>query len=66
MHTAKYPEVETSYKNYHIDIYIKTKTVVAHAAKCWTQWHIVTSIEFSHTQLTLPVALANASKPQLL
>jgi len=34
MHTAKYPEVEASYKNYHTDIYFKTKTVVAHAAKC--------------------------------
>ena len=30
---AKYPEVEASYKNYHIHIYFKTKTVVAHAAK---------------------------------
>ena len=28
MHTAKYPEVEASYKNYHTDIYFKTKTVV--------------------------------------
>jgi len=34
MHTAKYTQVEPSYKNYHIDIYFKTKTVVAHAAKC--------------------------------
>ena len=34
MHTAKYPEVEPSHKNYHIDIYFETKTVVAHAAKC--------------------------------
>jgi len=51
MHTAKYTTVEPSYKNYHIDIYLKTKTVVAHAAKCWTQWHILTSIQFSHTQL---------------
>jgi len=34
MHTAKYIEVEPSYKNCHIDIYFKTKTVVAHAAKC--------------------------------
>jgi len=28
MHTAKYPEVEASYKNCHTDIYFKTKTVV--------------------------------------
>jgi len=40
MHTAKYTKVKPSYKYYHIDIYFKTKTVVAHAAKCWTQWHI--------------------------
>jgi len=31
MHTAKYPEVEASYKNCHTDICFKTKTVVAHA-----------------------------------
>jgi len=29
MHTAKYTKVEPSYKNYHIDIYFKTKTVAA-------------------------------------
>jgi len=57
MHTAKYTEVEPSYKNYHIDIYFKTKTVVAHAAKCWTQWHIFKSYA------TLPVEVANASNP---
>jgi len=34
IHTAKYTKVKPSYKNYHIDIYFKTKTVVAHAAKC--------------------------------
>jgi len=34
MHTAKYREVEASYKNCHTDIYFKTKTVVAHAVKC--------------------------------
>jgi len=34
MHTAKYTEVEPSYKNCHFDIYFKTKTVVSHAAKC--------------------------------
>jgi len=34
MHTAKYANVKPSYKNYHIDIYFKTKTVVAHAATC--------------------------------
>ena len=28
MHTAKYPEVEASYKNCQTDIYFKTKTVV--------------------------------------
>jgi len=50
MHTAKYIEVEPSYKNCHIDIYFQTKTV-AHAAKCWTQSHIFPSIQFSHTQL---------------
>jgi len=27
MHTAKYTEVELSYKNCHIDIHFKTKTV---------------------------------------
>jgi len=37
MHTAKYAKVEPSYKNYHIDIYFKRKTVVAHVAKCLTQ-----------------------------
>jgi len=34
VHTAKYTEVEPSYKNCHSDIYFKTKTVVTHAAKC--------------------------------
>ena len=34
MHIAKYTKVEPSYKNYHIDIYFKTETVLAHAAKC--------------------------------
>jgi len=34
MHTAKYTEVEPSYKNGHIDIYFETKTVVAYAATC--------------------------------
>jgi len=33
MHTAKYLEVEPSYKNCHTDICFKMKTVVAHAAK---------------------------------
>jgi len=51
MNKARYTKVEPSYKNYHIDIYFKTKTVVAHAAKCWTQCEIFTSIQFSHTQL---------------
>jgi len=51
MPTAKYTKVEPSYKNCHIDIYFKTKTAVTHAAKCWTQWHIFTIIQFSHTQL---------------
>jgi len=37
MHTAKYLEVEASYKNCHTDICFKTKTVVAHAAKHWTR-----------------------------
>jgi len=32
-------------------MYFKTNTVVAHAANCWTQCHIITSIQFSHTQL---------------
>jgi len=31
MHPAKYTEVELSYKNCHIDMYFKTKTVVTHA-----------------------------------
>jgi len=51
MHTAKYPEVEASYKNCQTDIYFKTKTVVAHVAKCWTRCHVFPSIQFSHTQL---------------
>jgi len=34
LHTAKYAEDEPSYKNCHVDIYFKTKTVVTHAAKC--------------------------------
>jgi len=37
MHAAKYIEVEPTYKSYrncHIDIFIKTKTVVAHVEKC--------------------------------
>jgi len=38
MHTAKTTKVEPSYKSCHNDICFKTKTVVAHAAKCWT-WH---------------------------
>jgi len=63
MHTVKYTKVEPSYKNYHIDMYFKTKTVVAHAVKCWTQWHMFTSIQ---SYATLTVAVANASKPQLL
>jgi len=50
MHRAKYPEVEESYKNCHTDIYFKTKTVIAYAAKCWTQCRIFPSIQFSHTQ----------------
>jgi len=51
MHTAKYTKVEPSYKNCHIDKYIKTITIVAHAAKCWAQCHIFTRIQFSHSQL---------------
>jgi len=34
MHTTKYTKVEPSYKNCHIDIYFKAKTVVTHPAKC--------------------------------
>jgi len=51
MYTAKYPEVEASYKNCHTDICFKTKTVVAHAAKCWTQYYIFASVQLSYTQL---------------
>jgi len=51
MHTAKYPEVEASYKNCHTDFCFKTKPVVANAAKCWTQCQAFPSIQFSHTQL---------------
>jgi len=51
MHRAKYPEVEESYKNCHTDIYFKTKTVIAYAAKCWTQCRIFPITQFSHTQL---------------
>jgi len=46
MHTAKYPEVDASYKNCHTDIYFKRKTVGAHSAKCWTHCHIFPSIQF--------------------
>jgi len=52
MHTAKYPEVEASYKNCHTDMCFKTKAVVAHAAKYWTQCHIFPSIQFRQTQFT--------------
>jgi len=59
MHRAKYPEVEESYENCHTDIYFKTQTGVAHAAKCWTQCHIFPSIQFSHTQcFEAPTALS--------
>jgi len=34
MHTAKYIKIEPNYKNCHIDIYVKTKTVLAYATKC--------------------------------
>ena len=34
MYTAKYSEVEASYKNCHTDIYFKTKIVVAHCGEC--------------------------------
>jgi len=63
MHTAKYIEVEPSYKNCHIDIYFKTKTAIAHEAKYRTKCHIFPSIIQSYA--TVPVALTNASKPQL-
>ena len=79
MHTAKYPEVEASYKNSHTDIYFKTKTVVANAAKCWTWCHIFRNVEIEmfnpvpyfskhsvQSRAALLVAVANASKPQLL
>jgi len=66
MHTAKYPEVAASYKNCHTDMYFRTKTVVAHAAK-WNpvQYFSKHSIQ---SYAALPVAVANASvsKPQLL
>jgi len=51
MHTAKYPEVEASYKDCYTDICFKTKTAVAHVTKYWTQCHIFPSIQFSHTHL---------------
>jgi len=44
-----FPSCAPNYKKYHIDIYFKKKTVVAHAAKCWTQCHIFTCIQFIHT-----------------
>jgi len=49
MHTAICTKVKPSYKNYHIDIYFKTKTVLTHAAKCLTQCHIFPNIQFSQT-----------------
>jgi len=46
MHAVKYTEVEPSYQTCHVDnkANFKTKTVVTHAAKCWTQCHIFPSI----------------------
>ena len=65
-------------KNCHTDIYFKTKTAVAHAAKCWTQCHIFQNVEnemlnivqyFSkhsvQSYAVLLVAVANASEPQV-
>jgi len=43
--------IEARYRNCHTDLCFKTKTLVAHAAKHWTQCHIFPSIQFSHTQL---------------
>jgi len=40
-----FPEAEASYKSGHSDIYFKTKTVVAHAAKCYPLCHIFRNVE---------------------
>jgi len=37
MHTAKYTKVEPSYKNYHTDIYFKTKE----RGSRWRYWKII-------------------------
>jgi len=65
MHTAKYPEVEASYKNCHSDIYFKTKTVVCTCSKMLNPvpYFYKHSIQ---SYAALPVAAANASKPHLL
>jgi len=66
-------------QNCHTNIYFKTKTVVAHGAKCWTRCHIFRNVENKmlnpvqylskhsvQSYAVLLVAVANASKPQLL
>ena len=47
--------------NCHIDICFKTKTIVAHAAKCWIQCHIYFK-HSTHLYIVLPVIVANTYK----
>jgi len=64
MHTAKYIEVEPSYKNCYIDIYFKTKTVVFICSKMLNPMPYFSKCSIQ-SYASLSVALANASKPQL-
>ena len=64
MHTAKYLEVEASYKNCHTDICSKQN-------RSCTCSEILNPVPYSskhsiQSYAALPVAVANASKPQLL
>jgi len=65
MHTAKYPEVEASCKNCHTDICFKTKTVVAHATIVLNPVPYFSKRSIQ-SYAALPIAVARASKPQLL
>jgi len=64
MHTAKYIEVEPSYKNCHIDIYFKTKTVLFICSEMLNPVPYFSKYSIQSCA-TLSVALANVLKPQL-
>ena len=64
MHTAKYIEVEPSYKNCHIDIYFKTKTAVFIYSEMLNPVPYFSKYSIQ-SYATLSVAVANALKPQL-